>query len=169
MRCNCLACFLRYSRLGFAGNSRDIHFSFSGPVSAARAKEKLRLSAWELVQVGSSLSADGVQPALQAFSIPEYVQNWRFHAIAYLSAFHSLRAGVLSDTGILRQPGLHYLLLGSTFKICPRSGSIRYARPSPPATTLRAPLAVGTTASTTGFPLSSTRAIVNCAASCAAT
>ena len=41
LRCNCFARFLRYSKLGFSGSSRDIHFSFSGPVSAPRAKEKL--------------------------------------------------------------------------------------------------------------------------------
>jgi hypothetical protein len=43
-----------------------MRFSFSGPVSAVSGKkEKSLLGLENLIQVGSSLSADGVQPELQ--------------------------------------------------------------------------------------------------------
>jgi len=43
-----------------------MHFSFSGPVSAVSGKKEKSLLGFEsLIQVGSSLSADGVQPELR--------------------------------------------------------------------------------------------------------
>jgi len=43
-----------------------MRFSFSGPVSAVSGKkEKSLLGLENLIQVGSSLSADGVQPELR--------------------------------------------------------------------------------------------------------
>jgi hypothetical protein len=58
--------------------------------------------------------------------------------------------------------------LGSTFRIRPPSGSMRYADSLGPATTLRAPFTVGTSMRGVGLPWSSTRATVNWAASAAA-
>jgi hypothetical protein len=43
-----------------------MRFSFSGPVSAVSGKKEKSLLGFEnLIQVGSSLSADGVQPELR--------------------------------------------------------------------------------------------------------
>src|ERR1022692_3065065 len=61
-RSSSLACFLRCSRFGFSGNSRDITPPSCGPMSAMTGRSEVDVRYYPTNQVGSSLPADGRHP-----------------------------------------------------------------------------------------------------------
>src|SRR6266851_4398895 len=88
-----LACFLRCSRLGFAGSWRDITPPSCRPESAITGRSEVDVRNCQTAQVGSSLPADGMHPAMRLrvyYDRPEYstsciTVNHRDHRAAQAS------------------------------------------------------------------------------------
>src|SRR5260370_31088909 len=73
--------------------SLAVHETYTSPFRPGvrcTGKREVISRGLQLVQVGSSLSADGMQPGLHAFNVPESALNWRIQANALIDLFRSI-------------------------------------------------------------------------------